>query len=140
KARPAVAKTTPAKSAVQAKPTSLRSVIPLAPSPALGEAAADLATVKQAFELIRKGKADGADDLEAQIRDPVARKLVEWAVLRSDDTQAGFARYLAFMTANPSWPSAGIMRRRAERTLWEERRDPAAVRSFFATTKPLTAP
>jgi soluble lytic murein transglycosylase len=140
KARSAVAKSTPAKAAIPAKPTLLRSVVPLAPVPAPGEAVADLATVKQAFELIRRGKPDGADDLKAQIRDPVARKLVEWAVLRSDDTQAGFERYLAFMTANPSWPSAGIMRRRAERTLWEERRDAATVRNFFATTKPLTAP
>src|SRR5690349_11146107 len=104
-----------------------------------GAAAADIALVKQGLDFIRRGKSDQASGLQASIHDPVARKVIEWAVLRSDDTLAGFDRYVAFMTANPSWPSFTVLRRRAESTLWEERRDPATVRAFFATSKPVTA-
>src|SRR5262249_23247201 len=46
--------------------------------------------------------------------DPVARKLVEWIILRSDRNGAGSARYATFIAANPSWPSLAMFRRRAE--------------------------
>ena len=68
----------------------------------------------------------------------MAKKVIEWAILRSDDTLAGFDRYTAFIAANPSWPSIGVLRRRTESTLWEEKRDPAATRAFFAANQPLT--
>src|SRR5262249_263033 len=67
------------------------------------------------------------------------RKLVEWAILRSDSNGASFSRYAAFIIANPSWPSIGFLRRRAEAMLWTEESDPAAVRAFFASHEPLTA-
>jgi soluble lytic murein transglycosylase len=90
----------------------------------------DLAAVKQANELVRQGKAKEAAALAALIGDPVAAKLVEWALLRRSDSEAGFERYVAFMRANPDWPSMTLMRRRAEARLWQERRDGATVRRF----------
>jgi peptidoglycan lytic transglycosylase len=51
----------------------------------------------------------------------------------------GFARYNAFITANPVWPSIGKLRRRAEAMLWTEKADLATVRAFFAKEEPLTA-
>ena len=45
---------------------------------------------------------------------PLAKKLVEWVILRSDDSGADFARYVAFISANPSWPSIVTLRRKAE--------------------------
>jgi soluble lytic murein transglycosylase len=77
----------------------------------------DLAAVKQANELVRQGKAKEAAALAALIGDPVAAKLVEWALLRRSDSEAGFERYVAFMRANPDWPSMTLMRRRAEARL-----------------------
>ena len=75
----------------------------------------DLAAVKQALELVHKGRQDEATNIESTISDPLARKLVEWAILRSDDS-SDFSRYAAFIAANPSWPSivtfAGAPRRR----------------------------
>lgn len=61
----------------------------------------------------------------------MAQKLVEWALLRHSDSEAGFERYAAFIRANPDWPSIPLLRRRAEARLWQERRDAATVRRFL---------
>ena len=106
-----------------------------APSAASGS---DLGAVKQALELVRRGKSGEAASVEASIHDPAAKKLVEWAILRSDDTKAGFDRYVAFLSANPGWPSVGMLRRRAEAALLQEGRSPATVLAFFAKTQPMT--
>ncbi|HEV7983796.1 MAG TPA: lytic transglycosylase domain-containing protein [Xanthobacteraceae bacterium] len=90
----------------------------------------DLAAAKEANELVRQGKVKEATALAASIGDPVAAKLVEWALLRHSDSPAGFERYVAFMRANPDWPSIPLLRRRAEARLWQERRDGATVRRF----------
>ena len=89
----------------------------------------DLGVAKQAIELIRKSKLKDAAALAASISDPVAHKLIEWALLRSSDSPAGFERYVAFLGANPDWPGA-LLRRRAEARLWQERRDGTTVRRF----------
>ena len=98
----------------------------------------DLAATKQAIELVRQGKGKDAIALAASIGDPVAAKLVEWARLRHSDSEAGFDRYLAFIRANPDWPSMSLLRRRAEARLWQERRDGATVRRFVGD-KPTSA-
>jgi soluble lytic murein transglycosylase len=100
---------------------------------------ADIAILKQALSLARKGKTSHATDMQARLKDPVARKLVEWTILRSDNNGASSARYIAFITASPSWPSIGTFRRRAESMLWTERRDPGTVLAYFARHPPLTA-
>ena len=41
------------------------------------------------------------------------------------------------MAAHPSWPNIGMFRRRAEAALWQEHRDPATVRRFFAAGPPI---
>ena len=89
----------------------------------------DFGVAKQAIELIRKSKWKDATALAASISDPVAHKLVEWALLRSSDSPAGFEPYAAFLGANPDWPGA-LLRRRAEARLWQERRDGTTVRRF----------
>ena len=101
--------------------------------------AADIAALKEAIAAARRGKTTQAADLQKTISDPVARKLVEWAILRSDDTQSiDVSRYMAFITENPSWPSTALLRRRAEATLWTDRLDPAFVRAFFGKERPVT--
>src|SRR5262245_47278540 len=101
--------------------------------------AADIAALKEAIAAARRGKTAQAADLQKSIHDPVARKLVEWAILRSDDTQSiDVSRYMAFITENPSWPSTALLRRRAEATLWADRLDPAFVRAFFGKERPTT--
>ena len=110
-------------------------IVPSVPLPIDRPAAAslppDLAAAKQAIELVRQRKPSEATALATSIGDPVAQKLVEWALLRHPDSEAGFERYAAFIRANPDWPSIPLLRRRAEARLWQERRDAATVRGFF---------
>jgi soluble lytic murein transglycosylase len=97
---------------------------------------ADLPSVKQALDLIRKGKISAAHDVKNTISDPAARKLIEWVYLRSPYSEADFDRYAAFVRENPSWPSIGMIQRRAEGALWDDKRNPATVRAFFAENQP----
>ena len=87
---------------------------------------------RQAIELIRKGRVEKAATarMPTTVGDPVAPKIVEWALLRRSDSAAGFERYVAFLQANPDWPSLPLLRRRAEATLWREQRDGTTVRRF----------
>jgi soluble lytic murein transglycosylase len=101
-----------------------------------GDAAAplppDVAAAKQAILLIRQGKTKEATTLAESIGDSLTAKLVQWARLRYPDSEAGFDRYAAFVSANPDWPSVPALRRRAEARLWQERRDADTVRRFVA--------
>ncbi|HXX03808.1 MAG TPA: transglycosylase SLT domain-containing protein [Xanthobacteraceae bacterium] len=99
----------------------------------------DLAAVKQAIELARKGRQEEATNIESTISDPLARKLVEWVILRGDDTNLDFPRYAAFVTANPSWPGVVGLRRRAEAALWQQQIEPRSVVAFFAAEPPRSA-
>ena len=99
----------------------------------------DVAAVKRVIEASRKGRLADADADEASIKDPVARKLAEWIILRSDNTNPSFARYAAFVDSNPAWPHASLFRRRAENALWNDHVEDTAVTGFFASHKPRTA-
>src|SRR5262244_3574797 len=100
---------------------------------------ATLATIKGAIALARKGEPAQASDVKESISDPVARKVVEWAILCSGNNEVDFQRYVAFISDNPGWPNIGLLRRRAEAALWKERLDPPTVRAYFDKNQPLTA-
>ena len=100
----------------------------------------DLASAKQAIDLAQRGRLDEATGIEGRISDPVARKLVEWAILRSDSWDLDFPRYAAFIAANPTWPGILFLRRRAEAALWQQQdTDRRRVVAFFANERPHTA-
>jgi soluble lytic murein transglycosylase len=101
-----------------------------APTVAAAPPSGDLAAVKQAIDLMREGKTGEATGIKKSIDDPVARKVVEWLFLRHPSGDAGFGRYAAFIADNPSWPGIGLLRRRAEGRLWQERSEVATVRRF----------
>jgi soluble lytic murein transglycosylase len=92
----------------------------------------DLAATKQAIEFVRQRKPREATELARSIGDPVAQKLVEWALLRHADGDAGFERYATFIEANSDWASIPLLRKRAEARLWQDRRDAATVRHFLS--------
>ena len=77
--------------------------------------------------------------LQAAISDPVARKLAEWLILRSDDNGASVERYRAFMSSNPSWPSQTFLRRRVEAAMWDDHREDASRGHGSRTSRPLSA-
>jgi soluble lytic murein transglycosylase len=133
------------------RPGSEASALPVSPrvvppSPRFVTAASDstsstdLAAVKEAISAAKRGNVAQAIELQPTIEDPLARKLVEWAILRADDTEnIDMSRYTSFLAENPSWPAIELIRRRAEATLWTDRLEPAFVRSFFAKHRPATA-
>jgi soluble lytic murein transglycosylase len=121
-----------------AKPAP-RITVPFATAATTATSPLDLSAVKQALELVRKNRQDEATTVAGSITDPLARKLVEWVILRSEDGSGDFWRYSAFINANPSWPSIPLLRRRAEAALWLELTDPQAVIAFFASDPPRSA-
>lgn len=104
---------------------------PAASAPAVEDLPPDLALTKQAIDLVRQRQLGEATVIAKQIGDPVGQKLVEWALLRRSETEAGFERYAAFISGNPDWPSLSRLRRHAEASLWQEPRDAATVHRFF---------
>ncbi|MEA2911649.1 MAG: soluble lytic murein transglycosylase [Bradyrhizobium sp.] len=100
---------------------------------------ADKDALENVIELVRKHQPVDATQAESAISDPVARKLAEWIILRSDDNGASVERYRAFISANPSWPSQTFLRRRIEAALWDDHRDDATVWAWFENESPLSA-
>jgi soluble lytic murein transglycosylase len=127
----AVVKTEHAKHVMAAQRKSTR---PGDAPPPSGEAfplSADLAAVRNAIYLARKAKTGEATAVQKTIGDPAARRLVEWFILRHPEADANFSRYAAFIADSPDWPSIGLMRKRAEARLWQERSDAATIRNFM---------
>ena len=103
----------------QSEPKRATHAVPLPiPRPAAANAAIvlppEMAATKQAIELVRQRKLDEATALAASIGDPLAQKLIEWALLRSSDGGTRFESYAAFIRDNRDWPSISLLRRHAE--------------------------
>lgn len=120
-------------------PAAQPSAIPQPANTIITAAAIDVSAMKRAIEMVRNHKQSNADEVRKGISDPVAKKLVEWVILRSDDSGADFARYAAFIAANPHWPSVVTLRRKAEAAAFQERSDNGKVQAYFAQWPPLSA-
>jgi soluble lytic murein transglycosylase len=116
-----------------------KQVAPAAVAATSSTSQADTDALENVIELIRKHRPDDATEVEAAISDPVAKKLAEWIVLRSDNNNAAVERYRAFLSANPSWPSQTLLRRRLEAALWDDHREDAVVWSWFEAESPVSA-
>ncbi len=108
-------------------------------APAEAPSADNLAAVKKAIDLARRGRGNEATAIANAVTDPVAAKLIEWMVLRAENGDFDFQRYAGFAAANPGWPNITQFRRKAEAALWQNGVNDTVVRRYFATTKPLTA-
>ncbi len=129
----------PARQRVAAPTPARKPVLPAAIAATNSTSRADLDALENVIEQIRKHSPDDATQTEATISDPVARKLAEWIILRSDNNNATVERYRAFITANPSWPSQTFLRRRLEAALWDDHREDAIVSSWFENESPVSA-
>lgn len=113
-------------------------VATLAAHPAAAQAPADSAAVKSAYAHLKNGEFNEANALAARMKDPAARDLVMWLAIRLTPKDVGFARTQAFIRQNPSWPSMGLLRRRAESLLLSEKRDSRTVNTFFGNAQPVS--
>jgi len=136
---PAGSPTPPARARVTSPTPARKPVTPAAVAATASTSRADMDALENVIELVRKHKPDDATQAEATISDPVARKLAEWIVLRSDNNNATVERYRAFITANPSWPSQTFLRRRLEAALWDDHREDQVVWSWFENESPISA-
>ena len=116
-----------------------RPVTPAAVAATSSTSKDDLDALENVIDLIRKHSPDDATQIESQISDPVARKLAEWIILRSDNNNATVERYRTFLSANPSWPSQTFLRKRLESALWDDKREDQVVWSWFENESPLSA-
>jgi len=122
-----------------ALPAARKHVTPAAVAATSSTPQSDKDALESVIELIRKRKPGDATQAQAVISDPVARKLAEWLILRSDDNGASVERYRAFISSNPSWPSQTFLRRRLEAALWDDHRDDSTVWSWFENESPVSA-
>jgi len=120
-------------------PAPTRRSAPAAIATSNSTSQADSDALERAIELARTGKAADATQLKEQIQDPVAQKVAEWMILRSEGNGASAERYKAFITANPGWPSVNFLRRRGEGALWDNNRDDNAVLGWFGSEQPQSA-
>jgi soluble lytic murein transglycosylase len=129
----------PTAPAPHAKPTPAKPAVPLAVAPTASTGADDLSAVRKAMDFVKKDKMSDAAAIARSVTDPVARKLIEWAILRGEDDEFNFDRYASFISANPGWPHMAMFRRKAEAALWQDKLSENTVRSFFNGSKPTTA-
>ena len=120
-------------------PPARKPTVPAAMAATSSTSQSDVDALENVIDLVRKHKPADATQAEAAISDPVARKLAEWIILRSDNNGASVERYRAFIDANPSWPSQSFLRRRGEAALWDDHRDDATVWAWFENESPLSA-
>ncbi len=112
---------------------------PLAVSDSSATSQSDADAVGRVIELIREQKDPAAaTQASAAIDDPVARKLAEWIILRSEDNGVHADRYRTFLTANPSWPGLNFLRRRGEAALWDDKESDATVLNWFGSDEPVS--
>jgi peptidoglycan lytic transglycosylase len=136
---PAVPTLAPATRQHAALPAARKQAAPAAVAATSSTPQSDKDALENVIELVRKHRPAEAAQAQAVITDPVARKLGEWLILRSDDNGASVERYRAFVSANPSWPSQTFLRRRIEAALWDDHRDDATVWSWFENESPISA-
>jgi soluble lytic murein transglycosylase len=120
-------------------PPARKPTTPAAVAATSSTSQADKDALENVIEMVRKHKPADANQVEAAISDPVARKLAEWIILRSEDNGASVERYRAFVSSNPSWPAQSFLRRRLEAALWDDHRDDATVWAWFENESPLSA-
>lgn len=122
-----------------AVPEAANPVAPTVLAPSTPPSSDNLAAVKKAIELARRGKTSEATAIGNSVTDPVAAKLIEWVALRAESGDFDFQRYAGFAAANPGWPNITQFRRKAEAALWQNGVNDAVIRRYFASNKPLTA-
>jgi soluble lytic murein transglycosylase len=100
--------------------------------------AADAAIFPQALAAVRNRDVAGARSLAAQMADPTARKLIEWAIVDVSGSTMSFAELQQADQVFAAWPRMDSRRGDAERALATAYAAPQTVISFFDGREPLT--
>lgn len=98
----------------------------------------DTALFRQGLAAARARDVAGAQALLAQIGDPAARKLVEWALIDTSGEQLSYAQLAQAQSAMAGWPRADSRRAAAEKALDRSGMGTDAALSLFADSPPVT--
>lgn len=98
----------------------------------------DRALLAQGLTAARARDIVGARDIAAQIADPTARKVVEWALLDTAAEQMSWSELAAADVTLRGWPRSDSRRMATERALDRAMAGPDAALGFFASTAPTT--
>jgi soluble lytic murein transglycosylase len=99
--------------------------------------AEDKRLARAAFAAIEQEHWAQAKTIIARVKNPLARKMVDWLDLRQAGVGRPFADYVAFLAANPAWPNHWTVRSQAEHAMPDDLPD-AAVLKFFEKHDPNT--
>jgi len=92
--------------------------------------------LRRAIELYRMGDTAAGDRLQAELADPVERKIAEWVAIRLGPR--GLDRIAVFRRENPDWHLGTTLSRLAEEALVVSGKPGTFVRTFFAQQPPTT--
>ena len=120
-------------------PESVASPPPAAPEGALPLNASDGARLRAAVEAAQRGDVNGAKTLQASLTDPVARKLVQWAMIDSAGTMLSFYELDAARAGLSGWPRAARRDSVTEKAVEAAGLGPQRVVDWFGGREPQTA-
>ncbi|MEH6665358.1 MAG: lytic transglycosylase domain-containing protein, partial [Brevundimonas sp.] len=101
--------------------------------------AEDMALFREGLAAARAQDVVRAQDAAARIGDPVARRLVEWALIDTAGDQLSYATLAAANVSMADWPRYESRRAHAEIALERAAMPADVVLSFFGQTRPATA-
>lgn len=100
--------------------------------------ALDQPGLREALAAYAQGDIAKGDEWAAQVKDPIARLALDWVALQKESRLATFQRLSAFLAQNPDWAARGLLERRAEDILFNDRSRPQLAGAWFATRNPQT--
>ena len=101
--------------------------------------AAAASNAVKAIQLAVKKNYDGARAAARKSGDQAAIKAVEWFYIRRNSRDAGYQRLMAFVKANPNWPSVSKIEAAAERLLLDENMPVDVIAEHFPYRKPVSS-
>lgn len=97
----------------------------------------DVARLTQALDAVDDNDLSRARELSADLT-PLERDLVLWMAIRRDVSGLDPRSITDFALRHPNWPSAGVMRRRAEAALARADLPPEEIAKAFAGSTPVS--
>ncbi len=92
--------------------------------------------LRDGFKAISGRDAAGGKRILAELQDPLARKLLEWHLLRSGFGEP--SEYMAFLKANPQWPDRSQIVQRMEDAAFVQGGSARDIKAFFKAHEPRT--
>jgi soluble lytic murein transglycosylase len=97
------------------------------------------ARLRDALEAAKSGDTDHARAVQATLADPLARRIVTWALVDSDATRLGYFDLDAARRDLSGWPRSSRREQATERALETSGLSPSATIAFFDGREPETA-